>query len=447
MDNPFYKIDKTTGEIRTKLGSRLDYEEKDAQKVNQMRSIRVIATSQDGVFKYVTFVTVTIIDINDNQPIFDDYLLVNSSSHFSIVENTTNVLEPKLIARLKASDLDSGLNGVVNYKFDESSRNYAELDTLFYLEKESGKIWLRESMGDQIDRETNETIAMSVIAYDLGQPESLSSSLDITLKVLDINDNFPLIKHLEEKMNLEFSIEENSITFNYTFDAFDLDFGANASVFFYLEISNKSDTENIIKKFRVEPLSGELVLNSPLDYEERTLYEFDVVCSDSGEPKKLTSTVRVRVNVVDVNDNAPEFSTTFVRDQNRVYLNEALLRKDFSIQKFKAIDLDPTERFHNTSYIIKHIFKISSQFNREFILVDSNIKNAFLLSSKTGELRYESDFKLEDSSVTNEYLIQVEAYDEDKPVEFRNSMNFTIILLPSNNKLPVFLHKMKRDAE
>ena len=49
---------------------------------------------------------------------------------------------------------------------------------------------------------------------------------------------------------------------------------------------------------------------------------------------------------------------------------------------------------------------------------------------------------MDDSSLTNEYLVEIEAIDEDKPHEFRRSINFTIILLPSRNKLPIFTHKI-----
>ena len=127
-----------------------------------------------------------------------------------------------------------------------------------------------------------------------------------------------------------------------------------------------------------------------------------------------------------------------------MYIDESLIKRGLFIHKFKAVDLDPTEKFHNTSYIVKNVYKIASQFNREFVRVGPKMSHVFAVNEKSGTLTYESDLKLDDSSVTNEYLIEIEAYDEDKPIEFRNSFNFTLILLPSNDKLPIFEHKIKR---
>ena len=411
-----------------------------------MRNVRIKATSQDGLFKYLTYLTVKIKDINDNRPIFDEYLFSNSSTfnQFTLVENTTNGNEPQLIGYYRATDLDSGPNGRVNFKIDPSLPNYKELDVIFDLEKETGKLWLRQYMGKHLDREINETINMNIIAYDLGKPESLFSILEVNLKVLDVNDNFPTFKNLEDKSEIEFFIEENTVAFNYTLTSFDLDFGDNATIYYYLRARKESEADIIIKKFRIEPLTGEIFLNSPLDYEERKAYEFDVICSDSGEPTKLSSAMKFKINVIDVNDNVPEFSSNVVyeKEQYRLHIDESLVKKGFFIKKFDAIDLDPTEKFHNTSYKIKNIFKIDNQFDRNYVVVSENVSKSFAIGKKTGELRYESELKLDDSSLTNEYLVEIEAIDEDKPHEFRRSINFTIILLPSRNKLPIFTHKI-----
>jgi hypothetical protein len=451
LDNPFYKINATTGEITTKLNSRLDYEEKDASKVNLMRNIRVKATSHDNVFNYKTYVSVTIKDLNDNSPIFEEYLLESLSSLpiFRLEENKTSP-EPITIGHLKASDLDSGLNGKVNFKFDEASSNFADLDTLFQIDRQSGQISLRKNMGDKIDREKNDTIKMTVIAYDLGQPESLSTSLEISLQVLDINDNYPAFistNTTDQSVETNFFIQENSMNFNHKFEAFDLDFGANATIYFSLNTQNQSDRESIVRKFRIDPITGVIILNSPLDYEERICYEFDVVCSDSGEKTKLSSKLRIKANAIDENDNAPKFLDTRIKsgETNRVYINESLFTDSLFVHKFVAFDLDSTENYQRTSYVIKNLFKIDNQYNRELVRVDE-LKDVFALNKNTGELTYESDSKLTDASITNEYVFEVEAYDEDKPSEFRTSLNFTLIILPSNNKLPIFLHKMKQNA-
>lgn len=93
--NPYYKINKTTGQVYT-TGVRLDYEEKNAQLMSQMRNFRVQVVSKDNHFRYATSVRVNLIDINDNAPLFDPFqsLIVN------VYENTTRSSK-ELLTRIK----------------------------------------------------------------------------------------------------------------------------------------------------------------------------------------------------------------------------------------------------------------------------------------------------------------------------------------------------------
>ena len=50
-----------------------------------------------------------------------------------------------------------------------------------------------------------------------------------------------------------------------------------------------------------------VVTSSPLDRERRDLYRLGVECADGGAPEPLSSIKWLRVDVTDVNDNAPCF--------------------------------------------------------------------------------------------------------------------------------------------
>lgn len=56
-------------------------------------------------------------------------------------------------------------------------------------------------------------------------------------------------------------------------------------------------------KFTIDRYSGKVVLNGPLDYETKKLYQINVTASDSEHVAKTTLTIKV----TDVNDNAPIF--------------------------------------------------------------------------------------------------------------------------------------------
>ena len=208
-------------------------------------------------------------------------------------------------------------------------------------------------------------------------------------------------------------------------------------MFYY--ITPQKDDE-IKKAFHIDPLSGRLSLNTPLDYENKRSYEFELTCSDSGVPDKLSTTSKIIVNVLDLNDNAPLFK----KKTDRVAYIESKFKKGFEIYKVQAFDLDPSEKFSQTTYHLKSIFSANNS-TRAYTKEDS-LLNSFSLDPKTGDLTYNSNFKL-NSLFTNEYIIEIEAIDADKPVELRDEFNLTLIVLPSNDKIPVFERTYRSSEE
>lgn len=55
--------------------------------------------------------------------------------------------------------------------------------------------------------------------------------------------------------------------------------------------------------FSIDRYSGKIVLNRPLDFEAKKIYEVNITSSDSEHVAKTTLTVKV----TDVNDNSPVF--------------------------------------------------------------------------------------------------------------------------------------------
>jgi hypothetical protein len=129
-----------------------------------------------------------------------------------------------------------------------------------------------------------------------------------------------------------------------------------------------------MKTFRIDPLSGRLSLNTPLDYEHKRSYEFELTCSDSGEAVKLSTTSKVIVNVLDLNDNAPLFK----KKTDRVAYIESKFKKGLAIYKVQAFDLDPSEQFSQTTYHLKSIFSANNS-TRVYTKEDS-LLNSFSLA-------------------------------------------------------------------
>lgn len=70
--------------------------------------------------------------------------------------------------------------------------------------------------------------------------------------------------------------------------------------------------------FSIDRYSGKIVLNRPLDYESKKIYEVDISASDSAHVAKTTLTIKV----IDVNDNTPIFDDI---SYNRVLPGKCLL--------------------------------------------------------------------------------------------------------------------------
>ncbi|XP_031221324.1 protocadherin beta-11-like [Mastomys coucha] len=130
--------------------------------------------------------------------------------------------------------------------------------------------------------------------------------LQVELQVMDVNDNSPVF--LEKEMVLE--IPENSpVGAVFLIEsATDLDVGINA-----VKSYGISQNSHFHVTMRVNPDGRkypELVLDKALDYEEQHELNLILTALDGGMPPR-SGTALVRVEVIDVNDNSPEFDHMF----------------------------------------------------------------------------------------------------------------------------------------
>ncbi|XP_069339882.1 protocadherin gamma-A12 isoform X6 [Eulemur rufifrons] len=175
---------------------------------------------------------------------------------------------------------------------------------LFALNPRSGSL----VTAGRIDREE---LCMGAIKCQLNLEILMEDKVKIygvEVEVRDINDNAPYFRESE----LEIKINENAAT-GMRFPlphAWDPDIGKNAlqsyelspNTHFSLDVQNGADG---IKY-------PELVLERALDREEKAAHHLVVTASDGGDPVR-TGTSRIRVTVLDANDNAPAFAQSEYR--------------------------------------------------------------------------------------------------------------------------------------
>lgn len=83
-----------------------------------------------------------------------------------------------------ADDEDHGPNAIVKYRLKTLANNHWRT---FGIDENTGVITLRAAL----DRETQKVYELRVEARDLGSPTQLTSDLDLTIYVTDVNDYAP----------------------------------------------------------------------------------------------------------------------------------------------------------------------------------------------------------------------------------------------------------------
>ncbi|XP_029989175.1 cadherin EGF LAG seven-pass G-type receptor 2 isoform X2 [Sphaeramia orbicularis] len=269
----FY-IDAQTGKMD--LVSHLDYE------ANKEYTLRIRA--QDGgrppLSNISGLVTVQVLDVNDNAPIF-----VSTPFQATVLENVPLGYS---IIHIQAVDADSGENSRLEYRLTETTPNFP-----FSINNSTG--WI--VVAAELDRESVDFYNFGVEARDHGYPV-MSSSASISMTILDVNDNNPEFTQKAYYMRLN---EDAAVgTSVVTVSAVDQDI--NSVVTYQISSGN---TRN---RFSITSQSGGglITLALPLDYKLERQYVLTVTASDGTR----FDTAKVFVNVTDANTHRPVFQSS-----------------------------------------------------------------------------------------------------------------------------------------
>ncbi|NXF71790.1 PCDG2 protein, partial [Sclerurus mexicanus] len=226
-------------------------------------------------------IRVTVLDANDNAPVF------------SQAEYTVRVPEDvpvgSTLVTVTATDADEGLNGQVKYSFHKISDRESEL---FRLDFESGEITIK----DGLDFETISYHALEVHARDGGD---LSDTAKVLISITDVNDNAPEISVRSTLSEISEDAPQGTVV--ALLHVQDSDSGVNGVVRCSLDGG---------VPFRLENSQGShytVVTARELDREQVSEYNLTVRAADGGSPSLQSSAV-LALRVLDVNDNAPVFS-------------------------------------------------------------------------------------------------------------------------------------------
>ncbi|KAM9455732.1 protocadherin gamma-A11-like isoform 18-T18 [Clarias gariepinus] len=289
----------------------------------KQETIALLLTAMDGgdpVLSGTVQIHVTVLDANDNAPVFTQKVY-----RATIMENSPT---GSIITTVSASDADKGTNGQVTYQISNTDKSVKDV---FSIDQNNGEL----KLNGQIDYEKTSRFQIDIQAKDQG---GLSDSCKIMIDVLDINDNKPTINILS--MSSSISEESRSGTVIAMIKVNDPDSGANGQVYCTVR-------ENVpfTIKFQANNFFS-LLTDQELDREREAEYNITVTCSDEGVPS-LSSSTSLRLHISDVNDNAPVFEKNhydaYVVENNTPGL---------SIFTVKASDADSNQNAR-VSYILE----------------------------------------------------------------------------------------------
>ncbi|XP_036378978.1 protocadherin alpha-10-like [Megalops cyprinoides] len=235
-------------------------------------------------------VTVEILDVNDHSPSFRD-----QAYRLEIPELTMTGARFQLEG---AHDPDTGLNAVRVYKLSQNEYFRLDVEDL----SRDGKIPFL-ILQKSLDREVAPKFSILLTAIDGGSPPK-SGSLNITVIVLDANDNAPVCGQQKYTVSIKENVPEG--TFVLRVDAIDLDEGVNGELEYSFRSQFKSKAPDL---FELNSETGEIKVKGVVDFEDNDLYELNIQVSDKG-PLPLMTHCNVFVKVEDVNDNKPEIDVT-----------------------------------------------------------------------------------------------------------------------------------------
>ncbi|PKK19790.1 protocadherin gamma-B5-like [Columba livia] len=282
-DKQYFTVNGENGNLY--VSERVDREEMCGEAASCSVSFEALVQNPLNVF----LVEVAIQDVNDNAPHFlrDSFLL-------EINEFTSPGAR---FALGKAQDADVGSNSLQGYELEANGYFAVEVK-----ESPDGSKFAELVLRRALDREREPSLRLVLTALDGGDPPR-SGTAQLCINVTDANDNAPVFAQDRYRASLREDAPPGSTVLNVS--ASDSDAGTYARITYgFGETPAK-----VLQKFVLDAESGTITLQEALDFEDTRGYALLVEARDGGG---LVAHCEVDVEVLDVNDNAPEVTLTSV---------------------------------------------------------------------------------------------------------------------------------------
>lgn len=372
-----FKIDQDSGVITTAV--LLDREEADIYYLTLMAQDYSATEPRASTVN----LTITVLDENDNSPIF-------SSSKYDVYVSD-KMISGHFVFGAKAVDNDIGVNSKISYYLRGQHANN------FTINQATGVIKAKD-----LSRSNTNAFHLEIEAVDGGKvPRRASTELNVYLKNSQLFPNFVSVS--ETQFVLSENVEEGKLISRFT--ATSPKKGAVSNVRYAIAGGNIGDA------LIMDKITGEVqVGNKGLDYETAPQYEVWIEAKDSDTPP-LRTVLKLIINVTDANDNPPIM--------NKALYNASILEEETPPQlvvKVSASDADSGENGQVT-----------------YRLVDDH-DGSFEMDADSGEIY--TTVRLDREEIAN-YELTVEAVDQGTP-QLSGSATVLVTVLDKNDNPPRF---------
>ena len=286
-------------------------------------------------------INLTVLDVNDNDPV------VAKTSYIVYIEENSTAIQH--VIDINATDMDSGINGALTYSFSEIKGSNGERVSgdIFSINASTGEV----RTNAVLDREVDSSYRLIVQVKDGGSPPR---SIFVTVDV-EIYDNPDdgltngatncIVQDINESSidqiicNVTENVPKGTIVFNVT----EIDPRYASNLRYVVRFSPNNVRQHFRRHFDINTTFALSTLRNGLI---RTLGDFDredMFLSSGNSREQITWSLflvvsvpesalyQLLINVVDINDNAPTFSSAMYHisgvegDQQNANLEEPLI--------------------------------------------------------------------------------------------------------------------------
>nr|XP_023019131.1 DE-cadherin [Leptinotarsa decemlineata] len=364
--NDSFMIENSTGRI--KVNAKLDYE--------QIEQYNLTIRAFDGAFEDFATVIISLLNENDERPIFYDYE--------KRVEKKEETVYPDCIIRLSAYDpdiKDRSADQHISYEVATEHKHFLGVTA-------DGCVKLTKPLDRDPPFGSPERQVFIYARDNDGGTNSLLSVAEIQIVLIDINDNAPFLNVTEI---VWYENEPPGLIGNLSAD--DYDAPENGPPFTF-QLSD-SATSEIQEKFSISV--NQLHAKVTFDREEKKYYDIPITITDSGNPS-LSGTSILRVIIGDRNDNEAHDGESSIF----VYKYANGPNRDIEIGRVFVEDLDDWD-------LNDKVF-VQQDFFDEFSLNKSN--NGMIL--------------MKPMAMEGTYVVHYQVTESNEPVIIRHTVNAVV---------------------